>query len=240
MRHVATSPRAWACRLLPHGLSPFWRTRILRKISLSANPYAPPKLLPPSVLMARQIRYNRVCEAVHCVHRASVLGRRNRGPFPPPMEVLRLGSRRFAAATLLICSASPSARTPPTLLKTPYAGPPTPTRHYLNLMSTASPPDVGFIDRQLIRTPRSLKLLDASRSLLTLLLGVLMFLLAAAVVDHWLVPGGLGHVGQHHPVFCAGGGRAVVRSPATSAPATCDQPHLRGPRHRTREPRPQK
>jgi hypothetical protein len=47
-----------------------------------------------------------------------------------------------------------------------------------------------YIDRQIQNTRRAVKAVDWATSLLQLLIGVLSFLLAAAVVEHWIVPGG--------------------------------------------------
>lgn len=53
-----------------------------------------------------------------------------------------------------------------------------------------------FIDDHIRRTQRGLKLVDLAAGLLTLAVGLLAFLLAAAVIDHWIVPGGLGPWGR--------------------------------------------
>jgi hypothetical protein len=47
-----------------------------------------------------------------------------------------------------------------------------------------------YIDTQIKNTRRAVKLVDLATSLVLLATGVLAFLLAAAVVEHWLVPGG--------------------------------------------------
>lgn len=68
-------------------------------------------------------------------------------------------------------------------------------------MSTIAPPpkptnpvlvdSEGYIDQQIRRTRRSLKLLDLAAGVLTLLIGLLAFVLVGALLDHWIVPGGL-------------------------------------------------
>jgi hypothetical protein len=54
----------------------------------------------------------------------------------------------------------------------------------------------GYIDDHIQRTRRSLKLVDLASTFITLAIGLLAFLLAAGIVDHWIVPGGLGPVGR--------------------------------------------
>ena len=54
----------------------------------------------------------------------------------------------------------------------------------------------GYIDDHIRRTRRALKLVDLSSGLLSLVVAVLGLLLAAAVVDQWVVPGGLGTGGR--------------------------------------------
>jgi collagen type III alpha len=54
----------------------------------------------------------------------------------------------------------------------------------------------GYIDDHIRRTRRSLKLVDAAAGILTLAVGLLGFLLVAGLVDHWIIPGGLGPVGR--------------------------------------------
>jgi collagen type III alpha len=54
----------------------------------------------------------------------------------------------------------------------------------------------GYIDDHIRRTRRSLKLVDAAAGILTLAVGLLGFLLVAGLVDHWIIPGGLGAVGR--------------------------------------------
>ncbi len=48
-----------------------------------------------------------------------------------------------------------------------------------------------YIDTQIKNTRRAVKLVDLATSLVLLATGVLAFLLAVAIVEHWLVPGGL-------------------------------------------------
>src|SRR5437773_2761254 len=47
-----------------------------------------------------------------------------------------------------------------------------------------------FIDAKIQSTRRTVKLVDLATSLVGLAAGVLAYLLAAAVTEHWLVPGG--------------------------------------------------
>lgn len=53
-----------------------------------------------------------------------------------------------------------------------------------------------YIEQQLHRTRRQVKGVDLSSSLMTLALGGLVYLMAVALVDHWVVPGGLGFAGR--------------------------------------------
>ncbi|QDT00769.1 phage holin family protein [Adhaeretor mobilis] len=53
-----------------------------------------------------------------------------------------------------------------------------------------------FIDKQVQKTRRGLKIVDLTAGLITLVIGVLLFLLTAAIIDHWIVPGGLGTIGR--------------------------------------------
>ncbi len=53
-----------------------------------------------------------------------------------------------------------------------------------------------FIDQRLTRTRRQVKGVDVAGGLVTLAVGVLGYLFAAAMVDHWLVVGGLGFWGR--------------------------------------------
>lgn len=78
-------------------------------------------------------------------------------------------------------------------------------------MSTVAPPPVPpptphlnpalvdseqFIDDHIYRTGRALKLVDFASGALTLVVGLLTFLLVAALIDHWVIPGGLGPAGR--------------------------------------------
>lgn len=54
----------------------------------------------------------------------------------------------------------------------------------------------GYIDQQISRTRRSLKLLDLAAGVMTLMIGLLGFILVGAVIDQWIVPGGLGTFGR--------------------------------------------
>jgi hypothetical protein len=53
-----------------------------------------------------------------------------------------------------------------------------------------------YIDRQVERTRRAVKLLDLTQALLVLVIGVVAFLLTAAVIEHWIFTGGLGTIGR--------------------------------------------
>ncbi len=53
-----------------------------------------------------------------------------------------------------------------------------------------------FIEDRIQRTRREVMGLDLAAGLITLAAGVLAYLLAIAVVDHWLIPGGLGFAGR--------------------------------------------
>jgi hypothetical protein len=53
-----------------------------------------------------------------------------------------------------------------------------------------------YIDDHLRRTRRSLKLVDFTAGAITLLAALLLFLLAGAVLDQWVVPGGLNAAGR--------------------------------------------
>ena len=74
------------------------------------------------------------------------------------------------------------------------------------IMSTIAPPpkpanpvlvdSEGYIDQQIRRTRRSLKLLDLAAGTLTLLIGLLAFILVGALIDHWIIPGGLSDGGR--------------------------------------------
>lgn len=73
-------------------------------------------------------------------------------------------------------------------------------------MSTIAPPPLppnpalanseGYIDEQIRRTRRSLKLLDLGAGVLTLTIGLLAFVLVGALLDHWIIPGGLNVAGR--------------------------------------------
>jgi len=55
---------------------------------------------------------------------------------------------------------------------------------------------VAVIDDRLLRTRRQVKGLDIAAGLIVLGVGILVYLLAAAVIDHWVFPGGLGFWGR--------------------------------------------
>ncbi len=52
--------------------------------------------------------------------------------------------------------------------------------------------ETRFVEEQIRRTRRSLKLVDLTAGLITLVIVVLMFLLTVAVLEHWVIPGGWG------------------------------------------------
>ena len=54
----------------------------------------------------------------------------------------------------------------------------------------APPSEQRYVDEQIRRTRRALKLVDLTAGMLTLVVGVLLYLLMAAVLEHWVVPGG--------------------------------------------------
>ncbi len=54
----------------------------------------------------------------------------------------------------------------------------------------------GFIDQRLRHTRRQLKTTDIAGATVTLAIGVLAYLFAAAMIDHWLIAGGLGVWGR--------------------------------------------
>lgn len=53
-----------------------------------------------------------------------------------------------------------------------------------------------FIERRLKETQRQIQRVDLASGVLSLLVGLLLWLLAASVIDHWLVFGGLGRFGR--------------------------------------------
>jgi len=54
----------------------------------------------------------------------------------------------------------------------------------------------SFIDKRLRQTRRQVKSVDIWARLITLAAGTLAYLLAATLIDHWLIPGGLGFWGR--------------------------------------------
>lgn len=66
-------------------------------------------------------------------------------------------------------------------VRIPQTGPPEPPS-----------PDELFIDDRLLRTRRQVKTVDLAAGILALAICVLVYLLAGAVADQWVVPGGLG------------------------------------------------
>lgn len=83
---------------------------------------------------------------------------------------------------------------------------PSPLLDAVSHMSTIAPPpkpanpvlvdSEGYIDQQIRRTRRSLKLLDLTAGILTLLIGLIAFVLVGALIDHWIIPGGLSFSGR--------------------------------------------
>jgi hypothetical protein len=59
-----------------------------------------------------------------------------------------------------------------------------------------SRPDERLVDAQIRRTLRSLKYVDFFSGVLTLVIGVLLFLLFASVMEHWVIPGGWTSTGR--------------------------------------------
>jgi len=53
-----------------------------------------------------------------------------------------------------------------------------------------------FVEQRIRQTRRQLKLVDLSAGLLMLGIATLAYLLAAALIDHWIVPGGMGFWGR--------------------------------------------
>ena len=53
-----------------------------------------------------------------------------------------------------------------------------------------------FVDQRIKRTSRALKLVDLGAALITLVIGLVLYLLAAAALEHWVVPGGWGPTGR--------------------------------------------
>lgn len=51
--------------------------------------------------------------------------------------------------------------------------------------------ETRFIDAQIRRTRHSLKMVDLAAGAITLVVGLMAYLLLAAILDHWVVPGGL-------------------------------------------------
>ncbi|RIK82757.1 MAG: hypothetical protein DCC67_06735 [Planctomycetota bacterium] len=73
-------------------------------------------------------------------------------------------------------------------------------------MSTIAPPpkplnpalvdSERYVDEHIRKARRSLKAVDLAAGLITLAIGLLGFVLTAAVIDHWVVPGGLNTAGR--------------------------------------------
>ena len=91
-----------------------------------------------------------------------------------------------------------------------------------------------YIDTQIESTRRLVKVVDLATSLVVLAAGVLAFLLVAAVVEHWLVPGGYSVGGANRSVCAAGWRRRCTSRIAGSGRCwfAGDQPGLRGPHDR--------
>ena len=54
-----------------------------------------------------------------------------------------------------------------------------------------------FIESKIQSTRRTVKLVDLATALVTLVAGVLAYLLVVAVVEHWIVPGGFNRCGKN-------------------------------------------
>src|SRR3990172_2746313 len=70
-----------------------------------------------------------------------------------------------------------------------------------------------YIDTQIGRTRRMIKAVDVAAALILPATGVIAFLLAVALVEHWLVPGGFGTTGRFvlFAVLVSGAGYIVYR-----------------------------
>ena len=87
-----------------------------------------------------------------------------------------------------------------------------------------------FIDQRLTRTRRRVKGVDIAGGLVTLAVGVLGYLFAAAMVDQWLVAGGLGFWGRLLLwLGLVGRGGHIFRPPRAAAASA---PHQSGLRRR--------
>ncbi len=64
-----------------------------------------------------------------------------------------------------------------------------------SILSRGSEQD-RFIEARLLEARRHVKAVDVATALVTLAIGVLAYLLTTALIDHWLVTGGLGTVGR--------------------------------------------
>jgi hypothetical protein len=74
-----------------------------------------------------------------------------------------------------------------------------------------------FIDEQISKTRAYVKGVDIARSVVTLVTGLLCFFLVAALVDQWIVPGGLGYWGRGLAFLLLAGG-AIWHVSRTIAP----------------------
>src|SRR5690606_28248740 len=73
--------------------------------------------------------------------------------------------------------------------------------------ASSSPVDhERFIERQLNQTRRQVKFVELGVALVTLAVGVFLFFLGAAVIDHWIMP--LGIVGRTFALLVLLGGLA--------------------------------
>lgn len=70
-----------------------------------------------------------------------------------------------------------------------------------------------YIDTQIGRTRRMIKVVDVAAALILLATGAIAFLLVAALVEHWLVPGGFGTAGRFvlFAFFVGGAGYLLYR-----------------------------
>lgn len=64
------------------------------------------------------------------------------------------------------------------------------------VVATGPRPEEQLVDEQIRRTRRSLKSVDFFSGVLTLVIGVLLFLLFVSVMEHWVIPGGWNAFGR--------------------------------------------
>ena len=89
------------------------------------------------------------------------------------------------------------------------------------------------IERRIEETGRNVKGVDIAGGLITLAIGILAYLLAAAVIDHWLVVGGLGFWGRLWLwLVLVGAAGTYFVGPAAAAADESDQSAVCGRHHR--------